>query len=144
MWIFFHLAIAQLGNFGRSAQRNLIQPFQAMHDHGPRAAEIFKHVGDHADQLAAINADQLMGRHRRIGQRPEKIKDGANADIAARLHGVFHRFMEQRREQKANADFGDTLLDPFFGRIDFDPQSAQAHRRCPIGSIPNGCHAWRH
>ena len=123
--VLLDLAIAQLGYFGRTTERDFIKTFQTVHNHGPRAAEILEHMGDHGDKLPAINADQLMRRHRRVGQRPENIEDGAYADIAPRLHRIFHRLMKQRRKQKSDADFCDALLDPFLGRIHFDAQSAQ-------------------
>ena len=39
--------------------------------------------------------------------------------------GVLHRLVQERREQKADADLGDALLDPLFRRVDFDAQRAQ-------------------
>src|SRR5581483_10083131 len=124
--VFPDRAVAQLGHPGRTAERNLIQPFEPVHDHRARAAEVFQHLGDHADHLAAVEAEQLVRRHGRIGERPEHIEDRADADVAARLHGVFHRFVKQRREEKTDADFGDARFHPLFRRIDADAERVDA------------------
>ena len=50
---------------------------------------------------------------------------GNGVNIAARLHGIFHRLVKQWRKQKADADLGNALLDAVPGRIDLDAQGAQ-------------------
>jgi hypothetical protein len=66
-----------------------------------------------------------VGGHCRIRQRAQKIENRANSDVAARLHGVFHSLMKQRREEKADSDARDALLDRFPRRIDLYSQSTQ-------------------
>src|SRR5213592_2765720 len=96
-----------------------------MNRHNADAAKVFEHMRNHAHEFAAVKSQQLVTRHRRIGKRTQQVKDGAYADIAARLHGVFHRLMEQGRKQETDADLIDASLHSFLGRIYLDSQGPQ-------------------
>src|ERR1044072_9669978 len=104
------LAVAQLGDLGGPAYGNLVSAFEPMHDHGSRTAEIPEHSRNHLHHFAAVNTDQLMRRHRGIGQWAQDVEDRANADFTSGLDRVFHGFVEQRREKKSDADIRNALF----------------------------------
>src|SRR5947208_1197999 len=60
-------------------------------------------VGEQAHELGASDSDELTGRAGRVGQRPERVEDRADAELAADGSELPHRRMERRGEEEDQA-----------------------------------------
>ena len=84
-----------------------------------------------AEVLGFDPAFDALQVKRRVGYLPDSVgfydemTGRENLRYTARLNRILHRFMEQRRKQKSDADFSDTLFDPLSRGIDFYAQGAE-------------------
>ena len=96
-----------------------------MHDEGPLRAQVFQDVRKHLRKLRIVDADKLGGGAGGIRQGAQHVEDRPDADFPARSDGVFHGAVQSGREQKADADLLEALLDDFRFYIDVDAQRLQ-------------------
>ena len=68
-------------------------------------------AGEKFGEMGSGNSDDLRGGSGGIGERAEKIENGANAEGAAGGHSVLHGGVNGGREEKSDADFFDGLAD---------------------------------
>ncbi len=78
------------------------------HEH-VAAAQAVERGGHERCQLGPGDAQELVLRPRRIGQRAKEVEDGADAELAAGGRGVLHRRVERLREHEAEAGLLDAL-----------------------------------
>jgi len=93
-----------------------------VNDKGAFRSHVFQNIGEHFGELRIVDAQKLRGGACGIGERPQHVEDGADADFAPRTDGVFHRAVQFRREEKADADLLEAFLDDFLIDADVDAQ----------------------
>ena len=71
--------------------------------------------------LGIAHADDAAARAGGVGQGPEQVERGPDADLAAGRSGVPHRRVEHRREQEGEA--GSRSASPADCRIVVDPDA---------------------
>ena len=74
-----------------------------MHDPGAPGAQQRERPREELRQLRARHAHDLMGRPCRVGERPEQVERGANAQLSAHRDDVARRGVHRRREQEGDA-----------------------------------------
>jgi hypothetical protein len=80
--------------------RCLVPARLAVHDERPLDVHAGQRAGHEFGRVEAPGTDQLPGRHRRVGQRPEHVENGAHAHRAPDRHDGLHRRVIGRREQE--------------------------------------------
>ena len=84
------------------------------------------------DQFYIKHAHDLTAGAGRVRQRPQDVEDRAHAQFAPRTDGVLHRAVQQRREQEADAGFGQAALDG--GHVRFDVHAQRLEHVRAAGS----------
>ena len=110
-FVLAHLAVLQLADHRRGAERDLVHAVLAVDDEHVLAAEPLQHAHLDADQVGMEHADQLVRRAGRVGERPEDVEDRAHAELLAHRRRVLHRAVVDRREHEADAGLADALRD---------------------------------
>ncbi len=123
--IFAHLPVFQFTDCRRSADRQFIKAFQAMHDHHAPTAQPLQHARLDADQIGVEHAHDLLFCARRIGQRPEDVEYGFDAKLAAHRRGMFHRTVVVGRKHETDAGGGNRLRHGLRFQVDVHPEQFQ-------------------
>src|SRR6185369_6069162 len=113
------------GDFGDAcsrSQRHLIHAVHAMDYETVPAAELMQDMGKLFDQRLGINAHNLALCTGGIGEWTEDVENCPDPDLPPRPDGMFHRAMQCRRKQEADADLRNALLDFFRSHIEAYPQ----------------------
>ncbi len=97
------LAVLQLPDHRRGAERDLVHPVLAPHHDRMLRAQALHDAHLDADQVGMEHPHQDVRRARRVGQRPEDVEDGAHAEFAAHRRDVLHRRVVVGREHEADA-----------------------------------------
>src|SRR5690606_26135347 len=99
-----HLASAAVGRYAE-----LVHAFLATDDQHALAAQRAEYVQHEIDPDGIVDPQQLIGGGSGVGQWPEQIEYGANADLLARGGDVTHGTVVAGREHEPDADPGDAL-----------------------------------
>ena len=75
--VFLQLAVADFGDEGLAGQGDFAEAVGAVHDGGAARAEPREHGGQQRPQFVATDAEQLIRRPGRIGERAEQVEDRA-------------------------------------------------------------------
>lgn len=104
-------AAADFGDVGFRTEGNFVEAVGAVNNEGASDAEFGESAGQKFGEMRSGNSDDLRGGSGGIGERAEKIENGANAEGAAGGHSVLHGGVNGGREEKSDADFFDGLAD---------------------------------
>ena len=86
-----------------AVERQLVDAV-AVDDERPLGAEPLDDLRHPGRDGRVADAEQLPARAGRVGQRPEQVERGPDADLAPGRAGVAHRRVEVRREQEGEAE----------------------------------------
>jgi hypothetical protein len=81
-------------------------------DEGAPGAELRQHLRDRRHELRREHAHHLRPRPGGVRQRAEHVEDRARRELAPNRGRMLHGGMMRRREQEAEAELVDRLLDP--------------------------------
>ena len=124
-FVFRDLAVFELAHQGGGAQRDLVHTVAAVDHHGVFGAQTLQCTHLDAHQIGMKHAHQDVGCRGRVGQRPQDVEDGFDAQFAAhRGHGL-HRRMVVGGEHEAHADLIDAARDHVRRQIDIDAQALE-------------------
>lgn len=115
-------AAAQFGDVRFGAERNFVKAVGAVHDEGALDSELRESAREKFGVMRRRDADNLRGGSGGIGERTEKIENGANAESAARGNRMLHRRMNRGREKKTDADLFDGLANALGRLVDDDAE----------------------
>ncbi len=113
-------------------QRDLVRSVRGMENERALRPEKAQRLGGQLEDMSPVDAHHLARRARRIRHGPQKIEDRARGERAARSHGVAHRGMEARGEEKAEAQVVDETLHALRLRIDGNPELFQYIRAAAL------------
>ena len=105
--VFEDLAILEFTDEGLGPQRDLVHAIQSVHHHDVFGTELPEHAHEDADQIGMEDAQQRVGRTRRVGQGAKDVEDGTHAQLLAHGSDVLHRRMMVGRKHEADAATGD-------------------------------------
>ena len=124
-FVFANLAVLEFPDEGGCAQGNLVHAIAAVDDQCVLGAEALQRAHLDADQVGMEHAHQHVRRAGRIGQRPEDVEDGLDAQFLAHRRDVLHRRVMVRREHETDADVGDALRDLHGRQVNVNAQRFQ-------------------
>jgi len=107
-----HGALDDFANEVRPGGRELVDPAGAVDDEGPAGTELREHLRDRPHQGWSVDADHLRPRAGRVRERAKHVEDRAGRELAPDRSGVPHRRVVGGREQEAEAELVDRVLDP--------------------------------
>ena len=139
-------ASVEFGDVRFAAERNFVEAVGTVNDEGAFDSELRESAGEKFGVMRRGNADDLRGGSGGIGERAEKIENGANAESAAHRHCVFHRGVNRGREKKADADLFDGRADVFGWLVDDDAElfehvGGSGARTCSAIAVFGDAHA---
>lgn len=129
-----NFAVAHFGDLCLAGERDFIEAAGAVENESAFDAEIGEGSGDEIDQVSGENAKDLGLCGGGIGERAEKIEDGAVGDQVARGRGMFGSGMSGGGEEEADADFADGFAGVEKGMIDIDAEGFENVGRTGEGS----------
>jgi hypothetical protein len=115
-------AVAEFGDVGLAGDGNFVHAVRAVDDEGAADAEFAKRESERLGEFRGGDADELRGGPGGIRERTEEIENRADAEIAARVDGVFHGRVHGGSEKEADADFFDGAADAFGGLMERDAE----------------------
>ena len=104
--------VLHLADEVRTTGRQLVDAAGAVHDVRPCRIELDEGVGECPREPRRVDAEHERPRAGRVRERPEHVEDGTRRELAADGRGVPHRRMVRLREEEAEAELVDRLLDP--------------------------------
>src|ERR1039458_5395695 len=91
-----HLTVADFGNFAGAGDGDLVEPIASVDYESTAQSKFAQRLGQLFHQVRGIDADHLRRSARRIGQRSQQVKYGAQLQLTAGrlhvLHGRMHRW----------------------------------------------------
>src|SRR5207244_8148823 len=91
------------------------------HERVPRA-KAAQRLAQLIDQVTTAHAKQLVLGIGGVGERPENIEDGSEAELAPHGLDMTHRGVQQGRVAEADAQLADARLDDRYAYLDVDAQ----------------------
>ena len=110
----------EFGDVCFGTERNFVEAVGAVDNECALDSELRESTREKFGVMRRRNADDLCGGSGRIGERAEKIENGANAKSAARGNRVFHRGVNRGRKKKTDADLFDGLANALGRLVDND------------------------
>lgn len=111
---------ADFGDVRFGAERNFVEAIGAVDDESAFDSELRESAREKLGVMRRGDADDLRGGFGRIGERAEKIENGANAKSAASGNRVFHRGVNRGRKKKTDANLFDGLANALGRLVDND------------------------
>ena len=130
---------AALRHLRVAGRRDLVDAVRAVDDPGAPGAEHHQRPREQFGELRPRHAHELPRRARGIGQRPEQIEGSANAQIAAHLRRMLHRWMKRAREEERDTGLAQRALDRRRRRRHVDAERLEDVRRSTLArdrSVP--------
>ena len=105
------VAVDDLADEVRSRRRELVDPSGAVNHERPAGAEGRQHRGDRLHQLGRVDPDDLGPGARGIRERPEDVEHRSGRQLPADGRRMPHCRVMRLREEEAEAELVDRLLD---------------------------------
>ena len=128
-----HAAAVDLADEVRAGRRELVDAAGAVHDVRAPRVEPDERLGDRARDVRRVDADDLRARAGRVRQRPEHVEDRPRRRArGAPAPACFIAGMVRLREQEAEAELVDRLLDPLGRQRRASKPSASSTSAAPV------------
>src|SRR5690606_22684530 len=106
---------------GGGGDGELVEPVVAAEDQR-RDAALGEDPGQHREHARIVHADRLRGGAGRVGERPEEVEDGGDADLLAGRPGEAQRRVVDRREAEGDARLGGHPGGLLGGQVELDAE----------------------
>jgi hypothetical protein len=110
--VFLDAAVLQFADQRFAGDRDFVETFSAMDGERVRTAKSLQHAYLDADQIGVEDAEDLIGRVGRVGQRPEDVEQGAYAQFAPYRCRMLHGAVMIGGKHEADAHFIDARPRP--------------------------------
>ena len=114
---------------GGAGHRDLVATVVTVHGHHPPHAQQPRRLRHHPAEGAVVDADHLVGGAGGIGQRPQQVHHGLDAQLLPHGRGVAHGAVIGGREQEREAGRGQELGGGRRAEV-----GADAQRRVEVGA----------
>ena len=116
------LAIFELTHQRRRTQTHFVHAVFAVDHHGVLCTQTLQGPNLNAHQIGVKHAHQNIGCAGRVGQRPQQVENGLDAQLFANRGHVFHGGMVIWRKHEAHADLLDAPGNGLRREVDVDAQ----------------------
>ena len=103
-----------------------------MHDVRARHIELNERRGERPREIRRVHAEDERARAGRVRQGPEHVEHGTRGELAPNGRRVAHRGMVRLREEEAEAELVDRLLDPLRRQLEPEAERLEHVRRAGL------------
>src|SRR5690348_15495663 len=116
----------------RRGERDLVYAVLTVDDEGALAAEPQQRLAHQRQQARMGDAEHLIARAGRVGERPQDVEDGTDADLAARGADVTHGGVVGGSKHEAEADALDAGRDVLRPQLQLNAERLQHVRAAAL------------